>query len=1576
MGSRLRTLRVLPLLLSSLLPGRPAGGAPRGEVVVSESFASARLSPRLEVPAGIWRTEAGNLRTIRGMEVMSTFSLKAAAGPDWSLSFAVKRFQVPDTDQHFGVIFRYDNGTSLRVYFRGKTVHYWDRSGDKTLEHTRLGSELGRPLGSGKDAAWSTLSFRSRGAYVRVDINGKPVGTIRREPARLQSTQFYVYHLDCAFDDIVLTRRVAALEPTPRPGSLEPAFQAAFDDSPLGRAGAEGAPVRPLAAANLSFVDGILGKAVRIDARPTAAGPPVLHYPAGEAFSGAAGTIMFWFRPQWDGKITDPERFPWYGLLQGFDEAGEMRLRVWQWHWLRADLPRGGGKNPFSLYNRCRGSWLKGDWHHVALVWNEAGWCKLYVDGIPYEQGLTGERYLPKREEADLTSIRSFSLGSNPRGGPLKPASGDFDQLRIYRSALSPAAITAEFRRGRPVDLVLERRFVPAGSPGELLLRVAPGGGLVVPAVVDTAPSFAPVELTCRLLSEETGQTVLERVFREETEVETVVSIAVPKLAAGAYRLVCSALSRGARWQQSFRVTAYDPPLSASATPEDLKTKQPTLAVDCGRDVPGLLASAETALKSLGGRRYREAGPKKADRFAFEIEFPPEQTRGNPVLLEVAWPDDKPRAMGLFMYPEATRRQHRDRLEGGIQSGDEYPVSGSMQTASYLFYPDRSRYLFEARTMVSGMPAAVASVTVRPLAGRLPLLNIDYPADMPHRMLGHLDEDQTFEILFRYEPGPDQAARHLGTLCYYLDYTGQELLSYPVLRYHALFYPAAGSSSGGGLRPPGWIDLFLQVFERRGKRLIAGVNLNTLPELYLFPDRTDRYLEQGVFLRDRDGDLVRSGKFGYVCNPVHPWVRSAFLKHIGTVLRRYGKRDAFGGIDLWFRPVWAFSSLAQGYDDFTVGRFAAETGTALPGGEGRGRYRSRYEFLTGPALDAWLAWRAAKTTELVAEIDRLATAVRADLPVYLSIPVAPWKNAEIVPTLASHVYRDFSIDVASLRKLRSVVLVPQRRPTAYRHAKHWDQSETRMDEVAYDRGQFDLFRFPGRSLSAGFLTYFESFNDSLKPEVYKSYFQNADVKAHGRHFLREFAFCLAALDTTRMLIGGQPLGTAGRDWETREFARAYCALPAVAFTDAEGPSDPVTVRYLRAPGGLFVYAVNTLGFALRVELRFSASAVGVDLSTGKKAGDGTDRLVVELDSYQLRSFRFGDGLSLLSYRVSVPDDVKQSYAERGAKVENAVRELAATGADVTGLARAVSALREAGSRGAYAEAHRLLFSSAVREIPKLLEAGARGYLKEQAKMAGNSTYAVNCGAGQHAFYRAASGTLFAPDREYEKGGYGHRGSYKSVIRPVAEIKNTPDPILYATEAYDLDGYSFTVKPGFYTVRLFLKVGYKPNAKPGVFVMNVDLEGKRVLDRADLFLLCDSDFDRATVREFRGVQVADGVLDIDFGYPPGGERTARLCNAIEVIPEGADVPPSRAQLVIDVRTPGEFRSGHIPGAINIPYDQIARGIAEFAKDKSRRIVVYCRSGRRSGIARKTLLEMGYTDVTNAGGYEAYRARLSQ
>lgn len=72
------------------------------------------------------------------------------------------------------------------------------------------------------------------------------------------------------------------------------------------------------------------------------------------------------------------------------------------------------------------------------------------------------------------------------------------------------------------------------------------------------------------------------------------------------------------------------------------------------------------------------------------------------------------------------------------------------------------------------------------------------------------------------------------------------------------------------------------------------------------------------------------------------------------------------------------------------------------------------------------------------------------------------------------------------------------------------------------------------------------------------------------------------------------------------------------------------------------------------------------------------------------------------------------------------------------------------------------------------------------------------------------------------------------------------------------------------------------------------------------------------------------------------------------------------VVLDVRTQEEYDTGHIEGALLIPDTDVAGKAPELLPDKEATILVYCRSGRRSADAAKTLSDMGYTSVYDFGG----------
>ena len=95
--------------------------------------------------------------------------------------------------------------------------------------------------------------------------------------------------------------------------------------------------------------------------------------------------------------------------------------------------------------------------------------------------------------------------------------------------------------------------------------------------------------------------------------------------------------------------------------------------------------------------------------------------------------------------------------------------------------------------------------------------------------------------------------------------------------------------------------------------------------------------------------------------------------------------------------------------------------------------------------------------------------------------------------------------------------------------------------------------------------------------------------------------------------------------------------------------------------------------------------------------------------------------------------------------------------------------------------------------------------------------------------------------------------------------------------------------------------------------------------------------------------------------------------------GKSVKTDYAQLVtngaiiLDVRSKGEFESGHIKGSVNIPLDQLTNNLGKL-KDKARPVITCCASGIRSASAKSILLKNGYEEVYNGGGWGSLQKSL--
>lgn len=117
----------------------------------------------------------------------------------------------------------------------------------------------------------------------------------------------------------------------------------------------------------------------------------------------------------------------------------------------------------------------------------------------------------------------------------------------------------------------------------------------------------------------------------------------------------------------------------------------------------------------------------------------------------------------------------------------------------------------------------------------------------------------------------------------------------------------------------------------------------------------------------------------------------------------------------------------------------------------------------------------------------------------------------------------------------------------------------------------------------------------------------------------------------------------------------------------------------------------------------------------------------------------------------------------------------------------------------------------------------------------------------------------------------------------------------------------------------------------------------------------------------------GFKNIKLDLLPIRLKTLKEEEAQESEVSVAKETDQNSPIVVDVRTPGEYKSGAYPDAINIPLDEIPNRYAELGKNAAREIVVYCASGARSAYAENILRQLGYTNVRNGGGLSMMMAQ---
>ncbi len=1187
-----------------------------------------------------------------------------------------------------------------------------------------------------------------------------------------------------------------------------------------------------------------------------------LTYDVGELL-GDEGAILFWVKP----KALVEETLS----LQTADAKRVMLCQAWA---------SGFGVNIFdpnsnSIHHQplfLRGSpylFRVDDLYHFAVTWDKTGAVRIFRNGMPYLPGGSAQPpplFHPKN--FDLSVIRKIVVS--------RKSKSVVDDLKIFRGHISPADVYAAYREVSPLDVTAPVSVIQSEENAEIVLKVAPGGYYTRPVHGDQPYFEAEGQLDLTLYSMKGWHVSVDEVYPsninknavlDETEIQklttavkvgqTPVNVTFPsgKLPEGRYRILWKfTASSGVVSQKSVFIEVADIPSGEIATSDDIELGDVVFhkAFTSAED-PALLR--EGKLRAVDGK-YLELGNNNGDRISTVVSNLQDYIQ-KPMILEVTWPDDQQRMMGLYVHNEAgygVGLRSRDSLQGGIQAGREIPSSGEMVRTQYLFYPQAPSFLFEARTMANDFPAAIAELRLYEIKGdKLPKLKINFPTGMDHRRIGNNDEDQTLQTNMAQQYLKGLAGRILD----YMDYTGQDTFHYSILRYYFSFFPSPGSW-GTSLYPhiPGAMGYLIDAMNARGKEFTAMLNIGNLPETY-YASVLDRDLSKtGMVMLDRNLRMADSfcGVKG-TPNIAHPSIRAAYVRYVEDFEEDL-KKPGMKAVSFWDTMGWA--NLDRGYDEYTVDKFSTETGIKVPSS-------NRYEFLTSEKmLPEWSKWRAGQIYELIKAVRQALDRINPDLKLLVM------RRGEY----------DWDSDLdAMLKPLPRTYACDFRRPTNYRLDFHWNRPESDREETMYDFKEVRKLHQERKSNECVslFYIYYETYTKSMDTENYPCGFQSADIKPHGRHFLKELAFNVAAGDVLEIAMGGQPFGSFGRDAETREFARAFAALPRQSFNTVENPNHSVVVRYLLTKNGTYVYVVSGVWSDAEAILDWPDDLEYLDLSSNQKRTGKT----IELKPYELRSFLVPNReIEIRSFAQNFSPELKAFYLKRMGELETAVKTFELNNLPVAEETARLAEIRQALTSENYAETHRLAWSVSMNELMRKLKTLALEV--EQARMIEKNRFALNCGSRD--YYRAPDGRLFFPDHIFsDSARYGYQGSWSSAVRNTDGLKNETEPGLFQTEAWNVDGYKFVVPNGRYCVRLYMKIAWAADFKADTVVFSVYANGQPLFTDLDLYKTQAGDYNQPFIKDFH-VDVDNGLLVLKIKAGKGLGKNIQLCNAIEVIPE--------------------------------------------------------------------------------------------
>lgn len=1055
------------------------------------------------------------------------------------------------------------------------------------------------------------------------------VGTRQRTAqganAAFADLAIYARPLTAAEVELAMNDKLATA-PAPRPAAAEMVrstpkliFQVPFDGTCTpSLAGGEAAPV---AQDKVDFVPGIAGSAAVFgsDSRLTFSRPGNLRQ--------ETGTIAFWYKPSWRPGV--PGKEVWRCCFQEGPrpENRHGSNQIWLWFW--GDRVRFDVSDTKDTYIReSLAAWNPDRWHHFAATWDCKAGTRLYIDGEPVGVASDGSSALVPTTWTPFDTFTVFHVGCADGG---QGADGAIDDFRIYDGALDAAAVQAEYAH-------VFRLAAEFTKPGPAYIRVGKTAKIAWRLRLAGSEAYAG-KAQWRLVDpagNPTGQQGMVDLKLNGNDVAEQVLPFAPTI-PGTYAIEVSCPIPGGTWAERLVCEAI-PPEPAGPRSDTLQTEL-LERIDLTADLPAdrFAQEGESQVVDSPLGRYREAAAAQRSRFAVRATLPEADTA---YLLEVDYPDDKPRTMEILAQPAGNAGGNYE-LQSGVYCGDEYPLSKRMLTHRCVFWARSTDMAFLFMTAEADRPAAVAQLRLYRLKERLPnRLGPSVPGAERH--VGIYYEDPALCYDFGGHDTMPDFAKTIDRLMDYMEWSGQDLFMYPGVWYHGPLYPSRSQRVAMSRNhPANFIGYLLTRFADRGLSFIPTLNVHDLSTLTEYRC-TEAMLMAGdlpgsPLMVYQDGMPNLGGWHGTPpnYNPLHPVARKAILDMIDEMAELYGDSPAFKGVcfHLPMHVMLWFGHGSAGYNDYCIEAFQKATGIAIPvAADDPSRVRKRAQWLKANAWEPWIAWRCQAIHDLYAEVAAHLTAKRPDLKLIVntfrpSITDCKTDADYMTPGYCVRVNREAGLDPALFVGDSAIVIDQTIYPADYRWSRAHGRPD-RLDQVRQRHFQAETFSVLDGQPNAWVHMHDRYWEDAigrskpLESDWLKEVgWRVSTLNPTPPQFLQHYLAPLRFGDVQTITKGGFLIGTLGDEDQLAAFSRAFRALPAVPFADLASQGD-IRVRSAVHDGTLYFYAANTGNEISPVRLQFTGNMTSL-------VNLGTDEVSPPISSMETFMLPY----TLLAYRV-------------------------------------------------------------------------------------------------------------------------------------------------------------------------------------------------------------------------------------------------------------------------------------------------------------------------------------------------------